>query len=161
MDKISHGAQGNGGQKCHVKWRDPIVLRRCLAIFEKEGYRTESQRPLADDEYISLTNGEQWTVASWRPTYESADSLGDSATDTATSSRKESQTETKPTEIGPCKEDADLTDDRQIQGNWIDSSHRCAHPDLQEPHLRDLIKLIPLTKVNPDKDVQPTGQCEI
>ena len=57
--------------------------------------------------------------------------------------------------------DADLTDDRQIQGNWSDSSHRCAHPILQEPRLRDLIKLDSMTRVNPDKDVQPTGQFEI
>ena len=61
----------------------------------------------------------------------------------------------------PARRDADLTDDRQIQGNWIDSSHRCAHPILQEPRLRDLIKLDPKTRVNPDKDVQPTGQFEI
>ena len=61
----------------------------------------------------------------------------------------------------PARKDADQTDDRQIQGNWIDSSHRCAHPILQEPRLRDLIKLDPMTRVNPDKDVQPTGQFEI
>ena len=66
----------------------------------------------------------------------------------------------------PARRDADLTDDRQIQGNWIDSSHeicdhRCAHPLLQEPRLRDLINLDPMTRVNADKDVQPTGQFEI
>ena len=61
----------------------------------------------------------------------------------------------------PARRDADLTDDGQIQGNWIDSSHRDAHPILQEPRLRDLIKLDPMTRVNPDKDVQPTGQFEI
>ena len=57
-------------------------------------------------------------------------------------------------ELGPAippRRDADLTDDRQIQGNWIDSSHRCAH----------LINLDPMTRVNPDKDVQSTGQFEI
>ena len=32
------------------------------------------------------------------------------------------------TKCGPARKDADLTDDRQIQGNWIDSSYRCAHP---------------------------------
>ena len=32
---------------------------------------------------------------------------------------------------------------------------------MQEPRLRDLIKLDPMTRVNPDKDVQPTGQSEI
>ena len=64
-------------------------------------------------------------------------------------------------ELGPARRDTDLTDDRQIQDNWIDSSHRCAHPILREPRLRDLIKLDPMTRVNPDKDVQPTGQFEI
>ena len=67
-------------------------------------------------------------------------------------------------ELGPAKtarRGADLTDDRQIQGNCIDSSHRCAHPSLPEPELSDLIKLDPMTRVNPDKDVQPTGQSEI
>ena len=60
--------------------------------------------------------------------------------------------------MSPARRDADLTDDRQIQGNWIDSSYRCAYPILQEPCLRDLIKLDPMTRVNPGKDVQPTGQ---
>ena len=32
---------------------------------------------------------------------------------------------------------------------------------LQEPYLRDLIKLDPMTRIKPDKDVQPTGQFEI
>ena len=38
---------------------------------------------------------------------------------------------------------------------------QCAHPILQESHLRDLIKLDPITRVNPDKDVQPAGQFDI
>ena len=59
------------------------------------------------------------------------------------------------------RRDADLTDDKQIQGTWLDSSDRCARSILQEPHLRDLIKLDALTRVIPDKDVQPTGQFEI
>ena len=42
-----------------------------------------------------------------------------------------------------------------------DSCHRCSQPILQEPQLRELIKLDPMTRVNPDKDVQPTGQFEI
>ena len=49
----------------------------------------------------------------------------------------------------------DLTDNRQIQGNWIDLSHRSALPILQEPQLSDLIKLDPRAKL--DKDVQPAG----
>ena len=28
-------------------------------------------------------------------------------------------------ECGPARRDADLIDDRQIQGNWIDSYHSC------------------------------------
>ena len=47
-------------------------------MVEKEGYKTESQRPLADDEYISLTQREQWIVAGWKPTYEPADLIGNS-----------------------------------------------------------------------------------
>ena len=46
------------------------------------------------------------------------------------------------------KGDTDLTDDRQIHGNWRDSSRRCAHPILQEPQLRDLMKLAPMNRVN-------------
>lgn len=34
----------------------------------------------------------------------------------------------------------DLTDDRQIQSDSIDSSHRCVHPILQEPHLREQVE---------------------
>ena len=54
VHEILHKAQGNGERRKYVKWRDTIVLRKYLAMFEQEGYRTESQRPLADDEYISL-----------------------------------------------------------------------------------------------------------
>ena len=51
---------------------------------------------------------------------------------------------TKPShKCGPAGRDTDLTDDRQMQGNWIDSSHRCARPILQEPQLRDLVSQIP------------------
>ena len=45
VHEILHEAQGNDERKHHVKWRDTIVLRKHLAIFEKEGYRTESHRP--------------------------------------------------------------------------------------------------------------------
>ena len=130
-------------------------------MFEKEGYKTESQRPLADDEYISLTQREQWIVASWKPTYEPTDSIGNSEQIQQLIAKMRAKLKPSQQELGPAKRDADLTDDEQIQGNWIDSSHRCAHPILQEPHLRDLIKLNPMTRVNPDKDVQPTGQFEI
>ena len=36
-----------------------------------------------------------------------------------------------------------------------------SNPADQVPRLRDLIKLDPMTRVNPDNDVQPTGQFEI
>ena len=62
---------------------------------------------------------------------------------------------------GPAKVNSDLTDDRQFQGNWIDSFCRCAHPILQKPQREDTIKLDPMPRVDPDKDVQPTGQFEI
>ena len=57
-------------------------------------------------------------------------------------------------ECGLAKGNADMTDGRQIQGNWVDFSRKCAHPVLQEPHLRDLIKLDHMTRVNPEIDVQ-------
>ena len=146
------------------KRRDINVLREHLAIFEAKGYKTESHRPLADDEYISLTQREQWMVAGWKPTYEPAASIGNSEQIQqllAEMRVKFKPSLQEPSPAIPARRDADLTDDRQIQGNWIDSSHRCAHPILQEPRLRDLIKLDPMTRVNPDKDVQPTGQFEI
>ena len=54
-----------------------MILRQNLAKFEKQGYKTESQRSLPDDEYIGLANREQWIVASWKPN-ESAESTGNS-----------------------------------------------------------------------------------
>ena len=54
-----------------------------------------------------------------------------------------------------------MTDKSSVQGHRIDSSHRCAHPVLREPQLRNLIKLDPMTRVTPDKDVQPIGQFGI
>ena len=59
----------------------------------------------------------------------------------------------------PARTDADLTEDRQIHGNWIDFSQRYAHLILREQQLRGLIELDPTTRVNPDRDVLPTGQC--
>ena len=50
-----------------------------------------------------------------------------------------------------------MTDDKRHQGNCIDSSRRCAHSILQEPQVRNLIKLDPMTSVHPDNYVQPTG----
>ena len=101
----------------------------------------------------SLTNTKQWRVASWTPSYEPADSKNDSEQQLSAEMRanmKRCQHELGP--VGPAKRGTDLTDDRQIQGNWIDSSHKCAHPILQELHLRVLIKLDPMTRVNPGKD---------
>ena len=37
------------------KWRDEIVLRKHLAIFEQDGHK---------DEYKGLTDREQWNAAS-------------------------------------------------------------------------------------------------
>ena len=164
VHEILHEAQGSGDRRYHVKWRDTIVLRKHLVMFEKEGYKTESQRSLADDECISLTQREQWIVAGWKPTYEPADSIGNSEQIQQLLAEMRARLKSSQQELGPvipARRDADLTDDRQIQGNHIDSSHRCAHPTLQEPHLRDLIKFYPMTRVNPDKDAQPTGQFEI
>ena len=158
MDEILHEAQGKGERKYHVKWRDTIVLRKHLVILEKEGYKTESHRPLAADEYIGLTNREHSIVASWNPTYEPAELLGKSEQIQQLLAEMRTKLKPSPQELGPASRDPDLRDDRQIQGNWIDSSHRCAHPILQEPHLRNLIKLDPMTRLNPDKDVQSTGQ---
>ena len=59
VQEILHQAQGKGERKYHVKWRDTIVLRKHLGMFKKEGYTMESQRPLADDQYISLTQRAQ------------------------------------------------------------------------------------------------------
>ena len=62
VHEILHEAQGKGLRKYYVKWRETfykIVLRKHLDMSEKEGYKTESQRPLAGDEYIkyiSLSN---------------------------------------------------------------------------------------------------------
>ena len=78
VHEILHEAQGKWERKYHVIWRDTIVLRKHLVMFEKEGYKTESQRPLADDEYINLSYRQQWRIASWKPTYEPADSIGNS-----------------------------------------------------------------------------------
>ena len=49
VHEILHEAQGKDERKYHVKWTDTIVLRKHFVMFEKEGYKTESQRPLADD----------------------------------------------------------------------------------------------------------------
>ena len=76
MHEILHEAQAKGERKNHVKWRDTIVLRKHFVMFEMEGYKTERQRPLADDEYITLTEREQCMIAGWKPTYEPADSIG-------------------------------------------------------------------------------------
>ena len=113
------------------------------------------------DDSIGLTHREHWVVASWKPTYEPAESLGNSEQIQQLLAGMRSSLKMSRQESGPARKDADLTDDTQIQGNWIHSSHKCAHPILQEPHLRDLIKLDPMTRVNPGKDVQPTGQSEI
>ena len=83
---------------------------------------------------LALQTGRIWIVASWKPRYEPADSIGDSE------QRQQFLAKLEPSQqvLGPARRDADLTDDRQIQGNWIDSSHRCAHSILQEPHLRNM-----------------------
>ena len=140
VHEILHEAQGKGERKFHVKWIDTIVLREYLDMFEKEGYKTEIQRPLADDEYTSLTNRERWIVASWKPTYEPADSIGNS--EQIQQLLAEMRADLKPSqqELGPARRDADLKDDRQIQGDWIDSSYRCAHPILRAtPQIPDQV----------------------
>ena len=77
------------------------------------------------------------------------------------SSRDRARLTPSQKECGIAKKDADLTDDRQIQGKWIVPSYRCAHPILQELQLRELIILDPMPRVNPDRDVQPSGKLEI
>ena len=57
--------------------------------------------------------------------------------------------------------DAHFADDLQNQGNWIAPEHKCPHPIILEPSLRQFINLDPMTKVNLDKDVRPTGEFEL
>ena len=115
---------------------------------------------MTDDEYISLTNREHWVVASWKPIYEPAESTGSFEQIQQLLAETRARLKSSQQGLDTARRDADLTDDRQIQGNWIDSSLRCAYPILQKPHLRDLMQLEPMTRVNPDKDVQPTSQFE-
>ena len=68
--------------------------------------------------------------------------------------------EPSQTECWPVRRGTDLTDVRKIEGSWIDSAYRYAHPSLQKSQLRDLINLDLLTRIKSDNDVQPAGQCE-
>ena len=83
-------------------------------MFEQEGYRAKSQRPLADDKYLSLTDREQWIVASWKPRYEPADSIGDSEQIQQFLAEMIAKLEPSQQVLGPARRDADMTDDRQI-----------------------------------------------
>ena len=60
-------------------------------------------------------------------------------------------------EYGLARRDADLIDDRQVKGNWVDYSHRCAHPILQEPRLRD--QFHHMTKVG--LQINQTKMCSL
>ena len=127
VHEILHEAQGNGESSYHVKRRDTVVLRNNLAIFAKEGDAMESHRPLHDDEYVSLTNREHWVhwvAASWKPTYEAGESIFNSEQTQQFLARKRARLKPSQQKWGPTRRDADLTDDRQIQGNWVESSHR-------------------------------------
>ena len=42
VHEILHEAQGKAERKYHVKCSDTIVLGKHLAMFKKEGYKTES-----------------------------------------------------------------------------------------------------------------------
>ena len=99
-------------------------------------------------------------VARWHPTYEPAGSSGNS--EQIQQLLAEMRAKLKPSQQGwgPAMREADLTDDRQDQGNWIDSSHGYAHLIPQKPHLRQLIKLDLMIRVDPDKDVQPIGHLK-
>ena len=52
----------------------------------------------------------------------------------------------------------DTTDQLQVSGT---TSTKCAHDILQEQRLRDLFNFDVITRVNPDKEVQRSGQFEV
>ena len=135
VHEILHEAQEKGKRKSHVKWRDTIFLRKLLVAFETEAYKTECHRPLADDEYIGLTTREHWLVASWKPTFEPAESSSNSERIQQFLAVMRAKVKSSRQELGPARRDADLLDDRHIQGNWIDSFHGRAHPILQKPYI--------------------------
>ena len=88
---------------------------------------------MTDDEYNGLTNRKHWVVASWKPTYEPIVLLGTSEKIQQLLANLGARLKPSQKERAPASRDADLTDDRQIQGNWIHSFYRFAHPNLQEP----------------------------
>ena len=56
-------------------------------------------------------------VASWKPTYEPAKSTGNSEQIQQLLAEMRARLQPSQQEVGPARRDADLTDDRQIQGN--------------------------------------------
>ena len=128
--EILHEAQGNGERKCHLKWRNTIFLRKHIVISETEDYKTECHKSLADDEYIDPTTREHWLVASWKSTFEPAESLGNSEQIQQLLAVMRAKVKSSQQALGPARRDADLIDKRQIQGNWIDSSYMCVCTDV-------------------------------
>ena len=61
--------------------------------------------------------GEHWIVAGWQPTYEPADSIGNSEQTQQLLAEMRAKLKQSQQELGPAvlaRRDADLTDDRQI-----------------------------------------------
>ena len=59
------------------------------------------------------------------------------------------------------RKDADVIDIMSIQGTGVPIENRSINNVLYAPHLSGLIHLNLMNKINPDKDVAPTGQSEI
>ena len=113
MHEILYEAQTNGKCKYYVKWRDTIVLRENLAISKKDGYKTERHRPFPHDEYIGLTNRKHWETASWKPTYEPAESIDNSEQIQQLLAEMGARLNESQQELGSTGRDADLKDDKQ------------------------------------------------
>ena len=113
-----------------------------FAILNQDGHRTESSRGLLLGSQVGYCQLEAHIQASQSNRHYEGN--------TTTACRRESPTEAKPEGV------RHLEADSQIQGNR-GNPKTVSNPILQEPQLRSLINLKPVSRGNPDKDVQPGG----
>ena len=161
---ILHRESIAGKDGCMVQWGDTIILERHLKYYNKINYHAKSTRALKPTENSNLKNRSQWIIVTWQTAHEPLAVIEKAPNGPVLFKRMEERMKLQGAHLREghlARKDADVTDIMSIQGNWVPTENRSIDNLLCAPHLRGLIHLDPMNKVNPDKDVAPTGQFEI
>ena len=151
----------DGTRQHLVRWAPHPICDRDADVFanSKLRYKCSSRDPLPPSSPY-LGQGYD-SLAHWEPTWEPEDNI----TDHPNGLEKLRQYRERRKAANECARPARRKDEHltnvERQGHWPKLSTKIIHPLILQPALHAYIDINPMSSINPDRDVEATGQFEV